>query len=67
MPLGGYAVIEAGQLWLRGFVATADGRSMVSGELRGAPNDSEALGASLAERLRADGANRILEQLAHSA
>lgn len=67
VPLGGYAVMDGGQVWLRGFVATADGLSMVSGELRGAPADDEALGRALAAQLRAQGADRILEKLAHCA
>ena len=29
VPLGGYAVIDDGQLWLRGFVATVDGLSLI--------------------------------------
>ena len=69
MPLGGYAIIDNGQLWLRGFVATADGKEMVSGELRGAvgkfADDDEALGRQLAATLRAHGADAILEKLAH--
>ena len=48
VPLGGYAIIDNGQLWLRGFVATADGKEMVSAELRGNPADDEALGLQLA-------------------
>lgn len=67
VPLGGYAIMEEGQVWLRGFVATADGVSMVSGELRGSPETPEALGRDLAERLRGEGADRILTQLAHCA
>ncbi|MBK8889491.1 MAG: hydroxymethylbilane synthase [Dechloromonas sp.] len=69
VPLGGYAVMEEGSLWLRGFVATPDGQEMVSGELRGAvgkvAGDDEALGRQLADRLRAQGAGAILEKLAH--
>ncbi|MBL8427441.1 MAG: hydroxymethylbilane synthase [Dechloromonas sp.] len=65
VPLGGYAVFDGDQLWLRGFVATADGQEMVSGELRGDPADDEALGRQLAEQLRAQGAAAILEKLAH--
>jgi hydroxymethylbilane synthase len=64
VPLGGYAIIERGQLWLRGFVATADGTQMVSGELRGDPAADEALGRQLADMLRAQGAGAILEKLA---
>lgn len=64
VPLGGYAVLEHDQLWLRGFVATADGRQMVRGELRGVPQDDEAIGRRLAQDLRAAGADRILQSLA---
>ena len=63
VPLGAYAVMEAGALWLRGFVATPDGRSMVEGELRGAPQADEALGQRLAQQLRDQGANAILRAL----
>jgi len=65
VPLGGYAIIDNGQLWLRGFVATADGQEMVAAELRGNPADDEALGLQLAAQLRAQGADAILEKLAH--
>jgi hydroxymethylbilane synthase len=65
VPLGGYAIIDNGQLWLRGFVATADGTEMAAGELRGNPTDDEALGRQLAETLRAQGADAILQKLAH--
>jgi hydroxymethylbilane synthase len=64
VPLGGYAIMENGQIWLRGFVATPDGQAMVSGELRGLPQDDEALGRQLAEQLRARGADAILARLA---
>ncbi|MQY51474.1 hydroxymethylbilane synthase [Rhodocyclus tenuis] len=66
VPLGGYAIFDNGQLWLRGFVATADGKQMVSAEVRGAPQDDEALGLQLADMLRAQGADAILAQLAHA-
>ncbi len=63
VPLGGYAIMDQGQLWLRGFVATADGQSMVYGELRGDPMQDEALGRQLAAQLRQEGAEAILTQL----
>lgn len=65
VPLGGYAIIDNGQLWLRGFVASVDGTEMVSAEVRGNPADDEALGLQLAAALRAQGAEAILEKLAH--
>ncbi len=71
IPLGGYAVLENGAkgttLWLRGFVATPDGRQMVSGELRGAPEDGESIGRRLAQTLRDQGAEAILAALASPA
>ncbi len=71
VPLGGYAIMEQGQLWLRGFVATPDGANMVSGEVRGTvgktADDDEALGLALATQLRASGADAILEKLARCA
>jgi hydroxymethylbilane synthase len=66
IPLGGYAVLENGDLWLRGFVATPDGTQIVSAELRGAPEDDESIGRILAQMLRDQGADAILEKLAHS-
>lgn len=65
VPLGAYAIIDNGQLWLRAFVSTVDGQQMVSAELRGNPEDDEKLGLQLAAQLRAQGADAILEKLAH--
>ncbi len=66
VPLGAYAVTrdDARQLWLRGFVATPDGRRFARAELTGAAADPEALGAQLAGELRAQGAVEILAALA---
>ena len=64
VPLGGYAVIDNGQLWLRGFVASVDGQRMVAAEVRGDPADDEALGLQLAADLRSQGADAILAGLA---
>lgn len=64
IPLGGYAVFENGQIWLRGFVASTDGQRMVEGEIRGPAEQDEALGLALAEQLKASGAGEILAALA---
>jgi len=64
VPLGGYAILDNGELWLRGFIATPDGQYVADAELRGAPQDDEALGRALAQRLRDQGADAILEKLA---
>ncbi|MQM29398.1 MAG: hydroxymethylbilane synthase, partial [Candidatus Accumulibacter phosphatis] len=63
LPLAAHAMLENGRLWLRGFVATPDGRQLLAGELRGAAEDSESVGRGLAQRLRDQGAGAILDQL----
>lgn len=67
VPLGGYAVIDNGQIWLRGFVASVDGQQLIADELRAPITDAagdEALGQALAAALRARGADAILATLA---
>ncbi len=64
VPLGGYALLEAGKLWLRGFVASPDGKQMISDELAGEPENDETLGRQLADRLRERGADALLACLA---
>jgi hydroxymethylbilane synthase len=63
VPLGGFAELAAGRLHLRGFVGAPDGSRLVSGEIEGPAAEPEALGAALAERLRAQGAAEILAAL----
>ena len=63
VPLGAYAEMRAGKLWLRGFVALPDGTRMARAELEAAPADPEALGLKLADDLRAQGATEILAAL----
>lgn len=63
VPLGAYAVIREGRLWLRGFVARPDGSEIVRAEREGAPADAEALGRALADDLRGQGAEAILADI----
>ena len=63
VPLGAYAELEGGRLRLRGFVGAPDGSRTVSGEESGPADTAEALGAALAEQLRAQGAADILAAL----
>ena len=51
-PAAAYAVLENGMLRLRGLYVSADERSLIRGELTGAPETGERLGCMLAERLR---------------
>ncbi len=60
VPLGAYAEVRGGKLWLRGFVARPDGSLIVRSEREGAVGDAEPLGRALAEDLRAQGAEAIL-------
>jgi hydroxymethylbilane synthase len=63
VPLGAYAEIRAGVLWLRGFVAMPDGSRILRSEREGALENAEAIGSALAEDLRAQGAEEILAEL----
>ena len=63
VPLGAYAEVRAGALWLRGFVALPDGSRILRSEREGAVEDAEKIGRELAEDLRAQGAEEILAEL----
>jgi hydroxymethylbilane synthase len=64
IPLGGYAILDGDVLYLRGFVASPDGRRVIAGETRGGRDDGEALGRQLASDLLARGADALLSELA---
>ena len=67
LPIAGFAVGEANQqFWLRGLVASVDGKQVVAGECRGDWAAAEALGTALAERLLAEGANVLIAEVAPS-
>jgi len=63
VPLGAYAELEGGRVRLRGFVGAPDGSRMVRGEQAAPAEAAEALGAALAEQLKAQGAAEILAEL----
>lgn len=64
VPLGGYAEIANDVISLRGFVAEIDGSRIISATISGAREQAEALGTALAEQLVAQGADKILAELA---
>ncbi len=64
-PIGGYAILENGQLWLRGFVADLEGVRFFRAEERGDPADPEALGHRVAQDLLGQGADRVLQEIIH--
>jgi hydroxymethylbilane synthase len=67
VPLGAFAVIRDGSMRMTGFVASVDGSRMVRAEVRGSPQDADALGRNLAQQLVAQGADKILAELEQTA
>lgn len=63
VPLGAFAEVHSGTIFLRGFVARPDGSQMARAELSGPLHDPESLGDRLAEMLCNDGAKEILASL----
>lgn len=63
VPIGAYAIWDGEQVWLRGLVASLDGKEIIRGERRGAASDAAAMGESLAQELLANGAKRILDEV----
>jgi hydroxymethylbilane synthase len=52
-PIAGLALLEGGEIWLRGEILRPDGSEVIAGEARGMIADGAALGADLARRLLA--------------
>ncbi|MBF0218600.1 MAG: hydroxymethylbilane synthase [Gammaproteobacteria bacterium] len=63
VPIGGYAILEGEEIWLRGLVGEPDGSRIITAQLRGSCHDSEALGIAVAEQLLQQGAAAILQRL----
>ncbi|VYU54232.1 Porphobilinogen deaminase [Metakosakonia massiliensis] len=63
VPIGSYAELKEGELWLRALVGAPDGSAIVRGERRGNPADAILLGISLAEELLENGAREILAEV----
>jgi hydroxymethylbilane synthase len=62
-PLAAYAEWEEGRLWLRGLVASRDGRDVLRGEVEAlvaGVDDAHALGSNLADDFIARGAARLI-------
>jgi hydroxymethylbilane synthase len=58
--------LTQGRVVLRGLVGRPDASEMIRDEVSGAPPDAASLGADLARRLLARGADRILRELESS-
>ena len=60
VPIGGYAVLEGEQIYLRALVGELDGSKIIRAEGKSAVENAEVLGVQIAEQLLAQGADRIL-------
>jgi hydroxymethylbilane synthase len=63
VPIGVNTLIENDQLTLIGMVASLDGKQLLKDSVQGPRSQSEALGAELAEKLKAQGAGEILAKI----
>ena len=63
VPIGGYAVLQQGQLYLRALVGDIDGSRIIRAEGKSAVENAEVLGVQIAEQLLAQGADKILQSI----
>jgi hydroxymethylbilane synthase len=62
LPIAAHAFVQDNRLHVEALVASPDGRRVVRGTISGPLENANALGATLADRLREDGANAILQE-----
>lgn len=60
VPIGAYALVDGEQVNLRGLVGAIDGSEILHDEVTGHIDEAEKLGVELAEKLLAQGADKIL-------
>ena len=63
VPIGAYAEVSAGTLYLRGLVASLDGSRLLRDEIHGPAGHAALLGTELAEKLLAAGAGALLAEI----
>ncbi|MBL7002448.1 MAG: hydroxymethylbilane synthase [Gammaproteobacteria bacterium] len=63
VPIAGFATLEGEELYVRGLVGEPDGSKVLRAEVRGNKNDYEKLGQELADKLLAQGADKILAKI----
>lgn len=63
VPIGGYAVLQQGQLYLRALVGNVDGSQIIRAEGKSAVKNADVLGVQIAEQLLAQGADKILQSI----
>jgi hydroxymethylbilane synthase len=63
VPIGVNTAIDGDRLTLKGIVATLDGQTLVRGEVQGSITQPEEIGTELADRLKGEGAQAILDAI----
>lgn len=63
VPIGAYSEMQGNKIWLRGLVATPDGKQLVTADASAHQNEAVDLGVRVAEMLLYRGANDILKGL----
>jgi hydroxymethylbilane synthase len=66
-PIAGYALLDAGELLLRGVVGSTDGSTVQRASISGPASRARELGVELADRMLAAGASALLSQQRGSA
>lgn len=63
VPIAGHAILNDGEIYLRGLVGEPDGSLILRAEVRGPADDAESLGVAIAQDLLSQGAGSILANI----
>ncbi len=63
VPIGVHTQLIDDQLTLTGLVASLDGQTLIKDQMTGAASDAEQIGTALAQELRQQGAQKILDEI----
>ncbi len=63
VPIGVNTTIDDDTLTLKGIVASLDGQTLITNQVQGPVSEAEPLGTQLAQQLRAEGAQAILDEI----
>ena len=63
VPIGGWARIEGDEIVLDGLIASPDGQNIVADRIRGSIREASEIGFELGRRLRAAGADVVLDEI----
>lgn len=65
VPIGGYAVLQDNQIYLRALVGALDGSKIIRAESKSAVENAEVLGVQVGQQLLEQGADKILQAAYH--